>query len=137
MSTKQNLLTGVPTSISDEIFKTIISTPNLKIERIIWKEHKSEPNFWYDQDKSEWILILKGEARLQFEDKSICLTSGDYLNGAYLNESRYPEPILDWAQTRKINGKIVSDLRKRVKVRLLAEQGVEAQAGEDCAWDCG
>ena len=49
----------------------------------------------------------------------------EILNGAYLNESPYPEPILDWAQTRKTNGKIISDLRKRVKERLVAEQGVE------------
>ena len=80
MSNKQNLLTGVPTSIPNEIFETIISKQNIKIERIISKGHESEPNFWYDQDQSEWILILKGEARLQFEDKSICLTPGDYLN---------------------------------------------------------
>jgi deoxyribodipyrimidine photo-lyase len=51
----------------------------------------------------------------------------EILNGVYLNESPYPEPILDWAQTRKTNGKIVSDLRKRVKGRLLAEQGVELE----------
>jgi cupin 2 domain-containing protein len=80
MSAKQNLLTNIPTSIPDEIFETIISTPNIKIERIISKGHKSEPDFWYDQDQSEWILILKGEARLQFEDKFIHLTPGDYLS---------------------------------------------------------
>ena len=91
MSTKQNLLTGVPKSIPDEIFETIISTPNIKIERNISKGHKSEPNFWYDQDQSEWILILKGEARLQFEDKSIYLTSGDYLNIAPHQKHR-----IDW-----------------------------------------
>ncbi len=51
----------------------------------------------------------------------------EILNGAYLNESPYPEPILDWAQTRKTNGKIISDLRKRVKERLLAEQGMELE----------
>ena len=91
MRNKQNLLTGVPTSIPDEIFETIISKSNIKIERIISKGHKSEPNFWYDQDKSEWILILKGEARLQFEDKSIYLTSGDYLNIAPHQKHR-----IDW-----------------------------------------
>ena len=91
MSNKQNLLTGVPTSIPNEIFETIISKQNIKIERIISKGHKSEPNFWYDQDKSEWILILKGEARLQFEDKSIYLTSGDYLNIAPHQKHR-----IDW-----------------------------------------
>ncbi len=51
----------------------------------------------------------------------------EILNGAYLNESPYPAPILDWAQTRKVNGKLVSDLRKRVKQRLLAEQGKELE----------
>ena len=54
-------------------------------------------------------------------------SQSEILTGAYLNESPYPEPILDWSQTRKINGKIVSDLRKRVKERLLAEQGVELE----------
>ncbi len=91
MSNKQNLLRNIPTSVPDEIFETIISKQNIKIERIISKGHKSEANFWYDQDKSEWILILKGEARLQFEDKSIHLTPGDYLNIAAHQRHR-----IDW-----------------------------------------
>ncbi|MBD2578159.1 FAD-binding domain-containing protein [Oscillatoria sp. FACHB-1406] len=49
----------------------------------------------------------------------------DILAGKYLTESAYPKPILDWSQTRKINGKIVSNLRKQVKERLLAEGGEE------------
>lgn len=51
----------------------------------------------------------------------------EILGGGYLNESPYPAPILDWAQTRKVNGKIVSDLRKLVKQRLLAQQGRELE----------
>lgn len=91
MSNKQNLLTNIPTSIPDEIFETIISKQNIKIERIISKGHKSEPDFWYDQDQSEWILILKGEARLQFEDKFLHLIPGDYLNIAPHQKHR-----IDW-----------------------------------------
>jgi len=91
MSNKQNLLTNVPTAIPDEIFETIISNPNIKIERIISKGHKSEADFWYDQDKSEWILILKGEAKLQFEDKTVHLKPGDYLNIAADQKHR-----IDW-----------------------------------------
>lgn len=90
-SDKQNLLKNIPTSIPDEIFETIISCQNIKIERIISKGHKSEPDFWYNQDQSEWILILKGKARLQFEDKSIYLTPGDYLNIAPHQKHR-----IDW-----------------------------------------
>ncbi len=51
----------------------------------------------------------------------------EILEGAYLKESPYPAAILDWAQTRKVNSKIVSDLRKRVKERLVVEQGVELE----------
>ncbi len=91
MNAKQNLLTNIPTLIPNEIFETIISKPNIKIERIISKGHKSEPDFWYDQDQSEWIMIVKGQARLQFEDKSIYLTSGDYLNIAAHQKHR-----VDW-----------------------------------------
>lgn len=90
-SDKQNFLENIPTSIPDEIFETIISCQSIKIERIISKGHKSEPDFWYDQEQSEWILILKGEARLQFEDKFIYLTVGDYLNIAPHQKHR-----IDW-----------------------------------------
>jgi deoxyribodipyrimidine photo-lyase len=34
-------------------------------------------------------------------------------------DSYYPPPILNWAQTRKVNGKIVADLRKQVRARLI------------------
>ncbi|KJH69632.1 FAD-binding domain-containing protein [Aliterella atlantica] len=51
----------------------------------------------------------------------------EILDGAYLNESPYPAPMIDWAETRKVNGKIVSNLRKQVKERLLAEQGAELE----------
>jgi deoxyribodipyrimidine photo-lyase len=43
----------------------------------------------------------------------------------YTNNSSYPQPILDWSQTRKVNGKIVSDLRKQTKQRLISQGGDE------------
>ena len=49
----------------------------------------------------------------------------EILAGKYSSESPYPLPILDWAQTRKENGKVVSDIRKQVKHRLQQEQGEE------------
>lgn len=49
----------------------------------------------------------------------------DLQQGAYLDKADYPAPILNWSLTRKINGKIVSDLRKKVRTRLLAEGGAD------------
>ncbi|MBD2325421.1 FAD-binding domain-containing protein [Alkalinema sp. FACHB-956] len=57
----------------------------------------------------------------------------EILRGDYLTESTYPKPILDWAETRKVNGKVISNLRKQVKERLIAEGGEEftsAQAAQ-------
>ena len=51
----------------------------------------------------------------------------EILKGVYLGESPYPAPVLDWAQTKKINGKIISDLRKKVKQRLVASGNSEYQ----------
>jgi deoxyribodipyrimidine photo-lyase len=49
----------------------------------------------------------------------------DEVSEGKYTDSYYPQPILDWAQTRKVNGKIVSDLRKQVRARLVAEGGAE------------
>ena len=95
-------LAGVTNPLSDT-FR--IYNPNKNLE-----EKDGDLKFIY-----HWVEELRG------------YSLSEILNGAYLNESPYSEPILDWAQTRKINGLIVSDLRKRVKMRLLAEQGVELE----------
>lgn len=64
----------------------------------------------------------------------------EILNGVYLVESPYPAPVVDWAQTRKVNGKIVSDLRRKVKQRLIEsgddeyEQASKAKTTVDKYW---
>jgi deoxyribodipyrimidine photo-lyase len=42
----------------------------------------------------------------------------EIIQGKYIGTSSYPQTILDWAKTRKFNGKIISDLRKKVRERL-------------------
>jgi len=78
---RQNIFNNIPEVIPEEIIDTIIESDSVKIERIISKGHSSPENFWYDQDKNEWIIILKGNAAIEFEDKNIFeLRKGDYLN---------------------------------------------------------
>ncbi|MDA7922248.1 cupin domain-containing protein, partial [Verrucomicrobiales bacterium] len=52
-----------------------------RIERIISRGHRSPSDFWYDQDTSEWVLILKGEGELIFEDSNepVTLKPGDWI----------------------------------------------------------
>ena len=63
-----NLLAALPQELSDELFTTLLESKNLRIERIISHGHASPDGFWYDQDHNEWVMMLKGAARLMFED---------------------------------------------------------------------
>ncbi|MGK7946695.1 MAG: cupin domain-containing protein [Microcystaceae cyanobacterium] len=63
-----------------ELFETLLSTEGLLIERIISTGQSTPENQWYDQDRDEWVIVLQGEARLIYEDKTtIFLQAGDYL----------------------------------------------------------
>ncbi len=78
---KANIFNKIPQELPDELFEDIISTNNLKIERIVSFGHTSPKNGWYESILNEWIILLEGEAILTFEDnESIILKVGDYLN---------------------------------------------------------
>ena len=65
---------------NQEFFETILSTPCVKIERIISTGQTTPEGTWYDQQQDEWVILLQGEAQLSYEDGSqINLTTGDYL----------------------------------------------------------
>ncbi len=76
--TSQNLFSPVKRQ-PEEFFETLISTPSVRIERIVSEGHSSPENFWYDQDEWEWVAVLQGDAELEFEDGKINLSAGDYL----------------------------------------------------------
>ncbi|MEH2405319.1 FAD-binding domain-containing protein [Nostoc sp.] len=52
----------------------------------------------------------------------------EIIQGKYIGNSSYPQTILDWAKTRKVNGKIISDLRKKVRERLTLDGGTEYES---------
>ena len=77
----KNIFTELPTQLSAELFQTLIENSLVKIERILSQGQASSPDFWYDQPQDEWVILLQGQARLQFaKDRTIItLTAGDYL----------------------------------------------------------
>jgi len=77
---KANLLCNIAADLQQELVQIIVATPDLKIERIVSKGHQSPPDSWYDQVQNEWVLLVEGEARLQFPDHSLHLKTGDYVN---------------------------------------------------------
>lgn len=75
----QNIFSGIPKNLEREIFDILIKNDTLTIERIISKGQQSSS--WYDQKENEWVMVLKGEAVLTFEDQtSVPLKEGDFIN---------------------------------------------------------
>ncbi|MCA9067529.1 MAG: cupin domain-containing protein [Planctomycetaceae bacterium] len=75
-----NLFSNIPAHLPDELVETLLESGNLRIERIVSYAHASPENFWYDQQQSEWVLLLRGAARLRLEEEQIELQPGDYIN---------------------------------------------------------
>lgn len=76
-----NIFAELPDNLEQEVFETLISTDVVKAERIISKGHRTEAGQWYDQDLNEWVMVLKGAARLVFEGgESVELIEGSYIN---------------------------------------------------------
>ncbi|TWH48347.1 cupin domain-containing protein [Sporomusa sp. KB1] len=54
----------------EELFETLLPDQGVLIERIISTGQVSPPDFWYDQERDEWVAVLQGEAVLQWENGS-------------------------------------------------------------------
>jgi len=81
MKNDGNLFDNVPGSLREEQIIEILSLPGATIERIVSTGQTSPQEFWYDQDLTEWVLVLSGAARIQMEgeEEPRQLTTGDYL----------------------------------------------------------
>jgi len=78
---KQNLF-DCPAVMRDlECFDALLETDQLRLERIVSCQHATPPGEWYDQDRSEWVVLLKGAAGLRLEGRedALVLTPGDYV----------------------------------------------------------
>jgi cupin 2 domain-containing protein len=73
-----NLFANLPRDLPEEFFTTLLQAPGVRIERIVSRGHSSPAGFWYDQPEHEWVIVLKGAARLQFEDGALEMGPGDF-----------------------------------------------------------
>lgn len=76
----ENIFANLPTPLPDELTTVLQEGSQVRIERIVSTGHRSPDGFWYDQPENEWVLVLTGAARLQFEDRVVELVTGDYIN---------------------------------------------------------
>jgi cupin 2 domain-containing protein len=64
-----NLFDDLPAKLPAERIEVLLSAPGLRVERIISTGHATPPGEWYDQDTDEWIVVLRGHARLRIESE--------------------------------------------------------------------
>ena len=74
-----NLLSSIPVNVTSELNDALVQAKHVRIERIVSQGHASPPDFWYDQDQNEFVLLVQGAARLQFEDSVLEIKPGDWI----------------------------------------------------------
>ncbi|PCJ35762.1 MAG: cupin [Cellvibrionales bacterium] len=76
-----NIFAAIPQRLDQELVEILVENKDVCIERIVSKGHTSPASGWYDQPKNEWVIVLKGEAIISFENESeFRLSAGSYID---------------------------------------------------------
>lgn len=89
-----NLFQAIPSDLSEEVFECIAESDSVRIERIISKGHTSPASGWYDQDQHEWVVVLKGEAKIEIQDEG----EQHLLPGSHLNIPAHQRHRVTWTR---------------------------------------
>lgn len=81
MTRSPNLLAPPVGKPGVESIADLIRHPAFTLKQIVSRGAASPDGFWYDQDRSEWVVLLQGAAELRFESGEIlALAAGDPLH---------------------------------------------------------
>lgn len=76
-----NIFDLIPDGKGREVVDLLVQNKHIKIERIVSTGQASPESGWYDQEESEWVIVLAGEALIVFErGEDVTLTAGSHLN---------------------------------------------------------
>jgi cupin 2 domain-containing protein len=76
-----SLTRSLPQRGQDEVVEPLVGGASVRVERIVSHGHACPPGYWYDQDESEYVLVVEGCARLQLEGHGeFDLGPGDWID---------------------------------------------------------
>jgi cupin 2 domain-containing protein len=77
-----NLFDGVPSRpLAEEAVSALVERPGLHVERIVSTGQVTREGEWYDQETDEWVLLVRGAAKLRIETEAEdrALGPGDFV----------------------------------------------------------
>ncbi len=76
----KNLFNTLGLARDGEQSEVIIDSESVKLERLVSFGHPTPEGFWYDQQQTEWVALIKGEAELAYADgRTVKMKAGDHL----------------------------------------------------------
>ncbi len=74
-----NLLDVIPITSNNEIFVDLLKNDNIHIEKIISYGQVTPIDEPYIQSHDEWVVVLKGMAKLRLDNNDYILDEGEHL----------------------------------------------------------
>lgn len=76
-----DLLRDLPPDLPEELFESLVEAEGVRIERIVSTGHASPEGSWYDQPGREFVLVVRGGARLEFDGgETLDLEAGGWVD---------------------------------------------------------
>jgi len=79
----RNLYSDLPVGqdLDAELVDVLAESSEVRVERIVSTGQASPDAFWYDSKQAEWVVVLKGEAKLRFADdqQTLHMKPGDHV----------------------------------------------------------
>jgi len=93
-----NLFSHLPTELPSELIESLLEKPGVRIERIVSQGQATAAGEWYDQDEHEWVIVLRGQARLRLEGDEQILEMGP---GDYLDIPAHQRHRVEWTDSNE------------------------------------
>jgi cupin 2 domain-containing protein len=126
MTGLRNLFTELPSIVSGEreVCETLVEADGVKIERIVSHSAASPEGFWYDQPQDEWVLVVKGEARLLiFPEERVSMKTGDHvlLRAHCRHRVEWTSGETVWVAVHVTRGQYRDGETRRLKAKMMPD----------------
>jgi cupin 2 domain-containing protein len=76
----QNLFDVDSSAQASELVDVMVNGNGVRVERIVSTGQSSPPGFWYEQEQSEWVVVIRGSAEIEFDNGTIeSMSAGDHI----------------------------------------------------------